>query len=223
MRSKTFNREKLIGSKFGFLEVLEVFSELYGNQNQRKGYAKCLCSCGIIVEKIMITHLKSGKIVSCGHYNREVTSVMMKEKQKKYNNYFVIDEFTMGRQSSNDNKIFIFDMEDYDKIKEYYWSTNSKGYATSTELNKNNNNNGNKKVLMHRIIMDQPANQIDHEDRNRINNKKYNLKLATPLRNAINRSKQKNNTTGFIGVNVRKDTGKYTARIWGNLKVYMKL
>jgi hypothetical protein len=45
-----------------------------------------------------------------------------------------------------------------------------------------------------------PDHQIDHEDRDASNNRWKNLREATPLQNANNRSLHRNNTSGTTGV-----------------------
>lgn len=58
-----------------------------------------------------------------------------------------------------------------------------------------------------------PKRQIDHRDGNRADNRIKNLREATPRQNSRNRSKNVNNTSGRIGVNLRPDDGKWRAYI----------
>jgi len=50
-----------------------------------------------------------------------------------------------------------------------------------------------------------PGMVVDHADRDTMNNKISNLRLATKSENAFNRVKQKNNTSGFKGVSRNRD------------------
>lgn len=69
-------------------------------------------------------------------------------------------------------------------------------------------------VPMHRHIMGgKPGYEIDHIDRNGLNNQKSNFRWATRQQNAINRGIQINNTSGYKGVSLIKKTGKWRAAI----------
>jgi hypothetical protein len=58
-----------------------------------------------------------------------------------------------------------------------------------------------------------PGNEIDHKDRNRSNNTFANLRLASHLQNTSNRSMNKNNLSGYKGVSIHKESGKWVAQI----------
>jgi len=55
------------------------------------------------------------------------------------------------------------------------------------------------RVIAKRMNLDL-TNEIDHEDGNILNNQRLNLRPATHSQNQMNRKKQLNNTSGFIGV-----------------------
>lgn len=63
-----------------------------------------------------------------------------------------------------------------------------------------------------------PEQTIDHEDRNRSNNRWANLRLATPTEQARNRNLYKNNTTGTKGIYSRDGKWRVMIRIDGKLK-----
>ena len=68
---------------------------------------------------------------------------------------------------------------------------------------------------MHRIIIKPPKEyEIDHADRNGLNNQRSNLRICNKSQNKINHRKYKNNTTGFIGV--YKNNGKFFSRVLKN-------
>lgn len=54
---------------------------------------------------------------------------------------------------------------------------------------------------------------IDHRDRNPANNRWSNLRQATPSNNNANRGCHRNNTSGFKGVHLDRETGRWVARL----------
>jgi len=98
----------------------------------------------------------------------------------------------------------IINLKDYELIKNYKWHlNNTTGYVATTK-------NG-KKMLLHNLIMN--TLDIDHIDRNKLNNKRNNLRPATKSQNGMNRIKQTNNTSGFKGVFWNKYHKKWQAQI----------
>ena len=56
-------------------------------------------------------------------------------------------------------------------------------------------------ILMHREILNTPKGfYTDHENGNKLDNRKKNLRIATKSLNGANREKPKNNTSGYKGV-----------------------
>jgi hypothetical protein len=72
--------------------------------------------------------------------------------------------------------------------------------------------------LAHRLAWlyvygDWPAEQIDHVNRDRTDNRIANLREITQAQNCQNRSVQHNSTSGVAGVTWNKTLGKWHARI----------
>ncbi len=61
-----------------------------------------------------------------------------------------------------------------------------------------------------------PLNEVDHEDRNPINDKIENLRLATHMQNSMNRRIYSNNTSGYTGVYFNKNMNQYKGDISAN-------
>jgi len=61
--------------------------------------------------------------------------------------------------------------------------------------------------------------QIDHDDRNPLNNAWDNLSLKTQSENMKNSSLQRNNTSGIVGVNFHKFSGLWKGSISNNKKI----
>lgn len=105
----------------------------------------------------------------------------------------------------------LVDDADYEMLSKYRWVLN-KGYAFTTS-----GVNGERR--MHRIIMGaQRGQEVDHIDRNPLNNSRTNLRLCTHQENALNRSLFKNNKSGAVGVSWHKISSKWMAHIKRNGK-----
>lgn len=75
-----------------------------------------------------------------------------------------------------------------------------------------------KKYLLHRLIYlwvtgEMPTHLIDHIDGDGTNNRWKNLRTATPLQNAQNARKPRDNTSGHVGVYWSKQASKWKAMI----------
>lgn len=64
--------------------------------------------------------------------------------------------------------------------------------------------------------------QIDHEDRNRLNNSPLNMRKVSCVENSRNRKRQYNNKSGVSGVTFSKEKNKWVARINdGKKRIYL--
>ena len=106
---------------------------------------------------------------------------------------------------------------DYDFLKLWRWSYDARGetgYATrGTRCNGKS-----RTVYMHRIVAKRMGlritrKDVDHIDRNRSNNCRQNLRIATRGQNLSNRPLNRNNTSGFRGVTWDKVNHKWEAKI----------
>lgn len=166
----------------------------------------CRCDCGNTV-KVMGDNLRKGHTSSCGCYAKEVASKV----NRKYNKYDLSGEYGIGYDSKG--REFYFDLEDYNKIKDYCWCINTQGYVVAN-IWKNNKND---MILMHRLIFDFPENMdVDHKhgETSRNDNRKSNIRIVEHKDNLKNVGIRSNNTSGATGVNFYK--GKWVARINAN-------
>ena len=170
-------------------------------------YWHCECDCG--KEKDINTYqLKSGQTKSCGCLRDKKLS----ERSKKYNRYDLTGEYGIGYTTSNDE--FYFDLEDYSKIKDYCWYKDKAGYiVTNVYQNKSKKN-----LRMHNVVLNEFIKEVDHINRKKNDNRKSNLRSCTHQENTINVARKRNNTSGVVGVNYRKDRGKWRAEIQVNNK-----
>jgi len=103
----------------------------------------------------------------------------------------------------------LVDDEDYERLSKYTWRLHSKGYATRSS----STNGKETRLMMHREILETGEFQVDHVDRNKLNNQKDNLRIATNSINQFNKGKQKNNTSGTPGVFWDRSKNIWRARI----------
>lgn len=108
----------------------------------------------------------------------------------------------------------LIDEWNIDFLGKYSWCLNSDGYLIAWV-------NG-KMQSLHRLIAKRmgldPSKQVDHIDRNLLNNYESNLREATHSQNGMNSEIQSNNTSGVTGVCWDKRTQKWLARISVNGK-----
>lgn len=77
------------------------------------------------------------------------------------------------------------------------------------------------KYLAHRIIWDmlrpgpplKHSEEIDHIDHDKLNNRISNLRVIPHIENCRNRSVNKNNISGVLGVSFHRQTGKWAVQI----------
>jgi hypothetical protein len=75
----------------------------------------------------------------------------------------------------------IIDADDWLKVAGYYWRrSTADGYAVRHD--------GEKRIFMHHEIIGRPTNglQVDHINRNRLDNRKANLRIVPRSKNALN-------------------------------------
>lgn len=207
-------KEDLTGKIFGRLKVIRQGEDYTSPQGKRYAQWICNCSCGSTNILIMQNALKRGHTQSCGCLQRETAGGV--KKYNKWDENIFEDEFGEYRigYTTNTNKEFYIDAEDYDKVKNYAWLEHldkKRGYnaleARDIETKKI--------VKIHQIIF---GKSCDHKDRNPLNNRKYNLRIASFSQNNMNQKKQINNTSGFIGVSWHKGIKKWTAQVTVNTK-----
>ena len=186
----------LAGRKFGKLLAIRRVEKKAGVKNT-SAYWLCRCECGR--ETIVSANsLSTGNTSSCGNCSWG-TYDLMKD--------YVIGHFENGAT-------MLIDYADYPLVKKYRWRVEkSNGYFATTI--------DGKAVLLHRMLLpDIPGLVCDHINRNKLDNRRCNLRYATPQENSRNRKKARNNTTGFIGVCWHVRNKKYVAQIKVDGKIH---
>lgn len=112
-------------------------------------------------------------------------------------------------------QVSIVDDDDFEYLSQWKWfakwNASSRGfYACRSE--RRNGKSGT--VWMHRQIMQAEwPTRVDHVNRQGLDNRRSNLRLATAAQNNQNARLREDSTSGIRGVNWRKDSRKWRARI----------
>ncbi len=103
--------------------------------------------------------------------------------------------------------------EDYYFLSGFKWSASS-GYAMKKEKGVS--------MYMHRLVASRMGlslkKDIDHINRNKLDNRRENLRLSNHSSNGINRGIPKSNTSGFKGIQRLRHTDIWVARIMKDRK-----
>lgn len=183
-------KKNLTGKTYGKLTVIRETDM----RNATNGTViwECVCSCG------NITYVSSSylgrKINSCGRCYQ--------------GQYVEKDNYMVGY--TTDGQEFYFDKEDLNLIKNYIWYSDN-GYVMAAPTKK--------KIWMHRLIMNTQENcHVDHINSKRNDNRRRNLRQATPQQNRWNSKPNKNSYSSLKGVSWDKRGKRFIACICVNNK-----
>lgn len=182
MNRKINVKEDLIGKKFGSLKVVDRDEDHYTKSGNKFPKWLCECECGNIVS-VFQSALKSGKQKSCGC--KQFTAC------KKYNEYSV-DGNTVKVKLTNSEEIMLCDLEDWERLKIFCWSKGNTGYAEARV-------NGRTTLFHHLVLQCEKGMVRDHINRNKMDNRKENLRIVTYFENNVNVERANSNPYGVPG------------------------
>lgn len=109
------------------------------------------------------------------------------------------------------NGLIMIDATDIRLCQRYHWCIDKKSGYCVTQT-------GGKKQYMHRLVMGNPAGeQVDHINGCKSDNRRCNLRIASPSLNQLNRQRANTNSKSqTIGVRWRPDIKKWEASITFN-------
>ncbi len=115
-------------------------------------------------------------------------------------------------------KIALVGDRDYARVAKHKWyalrDKNGRRYARSNVPLPQSG--GQRNIKMHRLILDlleQPQVEVDHRNRDGLDNRRCNLRRANRKDNMGNRQRNCNNTSGVKGVTWHKAGGAWCAKI----------
>lgn len=194
----------LSGQKFNRLTAIRIVEKRGKNY-----YYECVCDCGNTT-LVRAGQLTSGGTKSCGCLQREKVSG---EKSKKRNEYRIEDGVVYVKLTNSDEE-FICDESDWHAMLKYTWFKDAYGYPCT------NASNGNSRTIKFHLMLlgTKEGLVVDHINRNKLDNRRENLRFVTQHVNSINKGMNKNNTSGYTGVKFIKGTKQWSASIMFNYK-----
>lgn len=195
--------DDLAGMRIGNLVV-----DKRANGKARGGVVRarwwCRCDCGNYVP-IFHDDLITKKATNCG-------KCVYAGKLCRYD---LDGEYGKG-WTINHGIEFIFDLEDYDRIKKYGWRDTPYGYIEAADPS------GSRPIKIHNLIMKNRNMRYmyDHINRDKTDNRKCNLRKATTAQNTKNASISKRNKSGVSGVRFNTRANKWVAYITCDYKRY---
>jgi len=114
--------------------------------------------------------------------------------------------------------------KDYYLLKNFNWYLGGNGNEFYVFRNTKIGHGKIRMVSMHRQIMGFPKGLlVDHKNNKPLDNRRSNLRVATPAQNSCNKPKIKTKTSSkYIGVSLHKSRNRFDANIrYGGKKIYL--
>jgi hypothetical protein len=106
----------------------------------------------------------------------------------------------------------IVDARDFEFLSQWKWHASQNGYAMRRESRRSTY----RTISMHRQILGLEygdTREVDHINRNGLDNRRCNLRIATSSENKMNHGMQSRNTSGYKGVTLDKQSQRWKAQI----------
>ncbi len=112
------------------------------------------------------------------------------------------------------NRVTILDDNVYDKVKDFSWFYSKKGYAVGRMGTK-------KLIYLHRVVIGaSKGEEVDHINRNKLDNRLVNLRVCTHQENMVNVAMHSDNRTGYKNIHWYASRNKWLVQIMRDGKKY---
>lgn len=111
------------------------------------------------------------------------------------------------------------DIEEIERCKQITWH-----YSNSRDIPYICGKIKNKNIKLHRYLLDlyDDSLVVDHINRNTLDNRKHNLRIADYQKNSFNKGIRSDNTSGIVGVDFNKIAKKWRAKIkYNNVDIHL--
>ena len=162
---------------------------------------------GVLVQKFRC------RCTRCGNESIKTHSEMRSSKSDRCANCPPMFHFVVRGTSATgilpDGTEFIIDTEDIPRVDREFWRIGKEGYVYTGASMK-----------LHRYLLGvtDPHVIVDHINRNRLDNRKKNLRIVSAFENSANHSRLSNNKTGYIGVYYSSYGERYEVKVGYNRK-----
>ena len=192
------------GEEYGWLTILGEGART--KRNRRTIHVRCRCGKEYDVQAVLLRRSVEPKCRSCSN------AIKSKLRHGTPDYQFKIEGTTaIGTLPSGDQ--FIIDAEDIPLVSQRHWYKKAdQKYIISDTKEKGRLI---ERIRLHRYLMGLSADDecvIDHINRDSMDCRKSNMRIATQSQNCLNKSIRSDNSLGFIGV---RHVGRYYyAQIW---------
>ena len=144
------------------------------------------------------------------HHRQFLSGILHKHHKQTPNDISIFETHAEIIIRSNKHKLilkYLIDLEDIEKCSKYKWCL-THGYANNSKIGG-----------LHRLVLNaQKGELVDHISRNKLDCRKFNLRIANKSINSQNSKIVSTNTSGFTGVFFHKINKKWIAQITINRK-----
>jgi hypothetical protein len=113
--------------------------------------------------------------------------------------------------------VALVDDEDYDRVSQFKWRAQPVAVNGATANHYAITSLSGRTVFLHRFILNAPRGmEVDHRNRNGIDCRRNNIRLATTAQNQANRGRTQANRSGYKGVSWSEQRRKWLVQITCN-------
>lgn len=178
----------------------KYYKKMFPNAYKERLPTPPCCICG---DKTSVT--VDGKPYCNKHYQSVHKYGHPFGSQRKRTCQFILDGKTLKILTAKGD-VILADSSDYDVLSHHSWCVSKTGYAVARIKGK--------VVKMHRFLVSEcdENHEIDHMNRNRLDNRRENLRICTRGENAKNLGPKIGNKLRQVGIR-KNENGRYVVRI----------
>lgn len=116
-------------------------------------------------------------------------------------------------------KFTLVDDSDFEWLNQWTWGMGGKYAVRKQYLGGGKKNAKYQTIFMHRVLADTPIGMdTDHINRNKLDNRRMNLRICSRAQNMINAGLRVDNTSGHKGISWSADRNRWIVHVYVNGK-----